>query len=91
MDWMKPYLHINNNRGAYNRFEENVYKDWGFDRVEGEDPPDWVQFMTFSSTPDNSDLADVMKLTKEETVAMGHDGPKFIQQCSFDQKYCSER
>ena len=90
-DWKEPYLNITNNPEIYNQFKNTIYKNWRFDRVEGEEPPDWVRFTTFSSTPDNSDLADVLVLTREATAAMGHDGDKFIQQCTYNQRHCSAR
>ena len=80
---------ININQSLYKSFQDRVYKDRGFERVAGDSPPDWVRFMTFSRSVDFSDLEDVLKLNREQTAALGHDGEKFIQQCTFEGDECS--
>nr|XP_006821452.1 PREDICTED: uncharacterized protein LOC102804529 [Saccoglossus kowalevskii] len=70
------------------QFENSYYRDPGFDRVKSEVPPDWYGFMTFSSTPDFSDLQGLIKLSQNETLELGHQPEDFILQCTFDQKAC---
>ncbi|XP_022102302.1 low-density lipoprotein receptor-related protein 2-like [Acanthaster planci] len=60
-----------------------------FGRVKGEDPADWNGFVTFSATPDYSDLVDVPKLTKDEVSQYGHQKEDFILQCTYEQTKCN--
>nr|XP_006821451.1 PREDICTED: uncharacterized protein LOC102804421 [Saccoglossus kowalevskii] len=72
-------------------FEKSYYIDPGFDRVKGEQPPDWYGFMAFSATPDYGDLQQIIRLSRSETELLGHQCEDFILQCSFDQRSCSYR
>ena len=67
------------------------YSKRPFDRVKGEDPPDWNSFVTFSATADYRDLVDVPKLSRDEVQEFGHQKTDFIVQCSYDEKKCSFR
>ena len=72
-------------------FERNVYKKRGFHRVKGQDPPDWNAFLSFSSRPDFSDLADVLILDDEEIAKFGHLDDGLILQCTFNEQNCNIR
>ena len=69
-------------------FEENVYRSRGFHRVKGEHPPDWNTFVSFSSSPDFSDLRDVFALSSEEIADYGHQEEDFILQCTYNELNC---
>ncbi|XP_071958814.1 epithelial sodium channel subunit alpha-like [Antedon mediterranea] len=69
------------------KFTHDFY-DWGFERVEGEFPPDWFRFLAFSNTLDYSDLQGVLKLTSSEISQYGHQLEDFILQCTFNKKEC---
>ncbi|XP_070574535.1 uncharacterized protein [Ptychodera flava] len=89
IDLYAKYSKITRNARLYEDFENNYYRDHGFGRIKQEDPPDWKGFLTFSATPDNSDLRDVIKLTSAEMAQFGHQVEDFIIQCTFDEKRCS--
>ncbi|XP_070564510.1 uncharacterized protein [Ptychodera flava] len=57
--------------------------------VRREDPPDWNGFVTFSSTPDFSDLKQVLQLSAEEIKEYGHQAEDFILQCSYNERPCN--
>ncbi|XP_077866593.1 uncharacterized protein LOC100372922 [Saccoglossus kowalevskii] len=86
--WNIPYLILTDDENIYEDFKNNFFSDHGFDRVKGENPPDWSGFQTFSSSPDYSDMEDVLKLSTEEIAHLGHQFDDFILQCTFDQKSC---
>ncbi|XP_033126038.1 degenerin mec-10-like [Anneissia japonica] len=76
---------------AQNVFEvlfPQSYIDWGFERIQGEFPPDWFRFLAFSNTPDFSDLQGVLKLRSTEMSTFGHQLQDFILQCSYNKKEC---
>nr|XP_006818286.1 PREDICTED: uncharacterized protein LOC102801560 [Saccoglossus kowalevskii] len=87
--WYSNFLDVTDEHHIYQTFRDEYYRDNGFDRVKGEDPPDWLGFMTFSSSPDFSDIRSVLKLTPEEIYNYGHQLNDFILQCSFDQQPCN--
>ncbi|XP_071958809.1 degenerin unc-8-like [Antedon mediterranea] len=72
---------------AVKLFKE-YFKDWGFERVSGEFPPDWIRFLVFSSTADYSDLQNVLKLTQEELSELGHQAHQMILQCTYGGTKC---
>ena len=72
-------------------FKETEYKKRGFQRVKGENPPDWNSFLSFSSRPDFSDLADVLILDDEEIAEYGHQMDDMILQCTFNELECNTR
>ncbi|XP_070570703.1 low-density lipoprotein receptor-related protein 2-like [Ptychodera flava] len=84
--WHKPYSELMDEH-LKTEFEE-YYRDPGFQRVKSEIPPDWYGFMTFSSTPDFSDLQNVLKLSRHEILQLGHQAEDFLLQCTFDQGKC---
>ncbi|XP_077869753.1 uncharacterized protein LOC144361815, partial [Saccoglossus kowalevskii] len=86
--WMDVFKNITEDVLVYQRFFKSVYRDNLFDRVKGEDPPDWTRFKTFSSTPDHSDLRHVLKLTEAEILAYGHQMDDFILQCNYNSEKC---
>ena len=47
---------------------------------------DWRGFLNASTTGDYSDIADVARVTKAETLELGHSAKNLIQQCVFDQQ-----
>ena len=65
--WYLPYENLlgKNYRELLDNFTSK-YQKQPFDRVKAEDPPDWNGFVTFSATPDYSDLVDVLKLSRDE-------------------------
>ncbi|XP_070565681.1 acid-sensing ion channel 2-like [Ptychodera flava] len=87
--WYDDYLHISSDKSLFDDFRRNYYQDNRFERVKGERPPDWPGFMTFSSTPDFSDLEDVLKLSKDEVHKYGHQLEDFVLQCTYDEKPCN--
>ena len=91
-DWYAPYTSLVPITD-HNIFEDftKVHRGQPFDRVKGEEPPDWNGFLTFSATPDYSDLVDVPKLSRDEVDRFGHQKEDFILQCSYDQKKCDMR
>ncbi|XP_070570506.1 low-density lipoprotein receptor-related protein 2-like isoform X2 [Ptychodera flava] len=90
-DWTKDYKHLLTDDYLVHEFETAYFRDPGFQRVKSEVPPDWHGFMTFSSTPDFSDLQQVLKLSRREILQLGHQKEDFILQCTFDQKKCNSR
>ncbi|XP_077862017.1 degenerin unc-8-like [Saccoglossus kowalevskii] len=76
-------------KNLYDDFLRYYYKDPGFDRVRREDPPDWNGFVTFSATPDFSDLQNVLQLNTEEINEYGHQAEDFILQCSYNERPCN--
>ncbi|XP_077994329.1 uncharacterized protein LOC144448053 [Glandiceps talaboti] len=88
-NWQEHYQHLLNiNDKMVEDFEKKYYIDPGFDRVKGEVPPDWYGFMTFSSTPDFSDLQSILKLSQQELSRLGHQAEDFILHCTFEQRGC---
>ncbi|XP_070576037.1 uncharacterized protein [Ptychodera flava] len=87
--WYHQFIDITQDTELFKDFRESQYRDPRFDRVKGEDPPDWQGFMTFSSTPDFSDLEDVLKLDKEEIQKYGHQLEDFVLQCVFNGHPCN--
>ncbi|XP_070566951.1 degenerin mec-10-like [Ptychodera flava] len=87
--WYDDYLHISSDKRLFDDFRRNYYQDNRFERVKGERPPDWRGFMTFSSTPDFSDLTNVLKLSKDEVHKYGHQLEDFVLQCTYDEKPCN--
>nr|XP_002730426.1 PREDICTED: uncharacterized protein LOC100377451 [Saccoglossus kowalevskii] len=86
--WMNVFKDVTQDVTVYQHFFQSIYQDSLFYRVKGEDPPDWTRFKTFSSTPDHSDLAQVLKLTEAEMSAHGHQIEDFILQCTFASEKC---
>nr|XP_006825153.1 PREDICTED: uncharacterized protein LOC100366994 [Saccoglossus kowalevskii] len=87
--WQDEYLDITeDSEQLFDEFQEYYYTNPGFDRVGREDPADWKDFVTFSSTPDYSDLRNVLKLTAEEIREYGHQFEDFILQCTFNGAPC---
>ena len=70
---------------------EEAYQSRGFHRVKGEDPPDWNTFVSFSSSPDFSDLRDVLVLDSEEIAKYGHQKENLILQCTYNEQKCNIR
>jgi hypothetical protein len=69
-------------------WDEFAFEDYGFaGKVQSEYK--FKQFMKASKTEDYSDLVDVLKPTKEDLDAYGHQASDFILQCSFDKTNCS--
>ena len=52
---------------------------------------DFDAFIAKSTTPDFSDLVDVLKPTAQEIIEYGHQAEEFIVQCSFDKRNCTKR
>ena len=73
------------------RFKENIFKERGFHRVKGEEPPDWNTFVSFSSRPDFSDLSDVFILQDPEIEEYGHQVDEMILQCTYNEQECNRR
>ena len=73
---------------ADNDWGEFEFEDYGFAGKVQTDY-EFKQFMKASKTQDYSDLIDVLKPTKEDLDAYGHQGSDFILQCSFDKTNCS--
>ncbi|XP_077997548.1 uncharacterized protein LOC144450729 isoform X2 [Glandiceps talaboti] len=90
-NWADNYGEILDDSHLKQEFETMYFRDPGFERVKSEIPPDWYGFMTFSSTPDFSDLQRILKLSRKEILSYGHQPKDFILQCTFDQKSCSYR
>ncbi|XP_077997315.1 uncharacterized protein LOC144450544 [Glandiceps talaboti] len=90
-NWSEQYSHLISDEYLIQEFESTFYQDKGFDRVKGEIPPDWDGFLTFSSTPDHSDIVSVFQLTSEELLEYGHQAEDFILQCTFEQRQCTYR
>ncbi|XP_077986248.1 epithelial sodium channel subunit gamma-like [Glandiceps talaboti] len=88
-EWKTPYLNITNNDKIFEEFVRLVYVNRNFDFVPSEDPPSWNQFLLASSTPDFTDLQDVLKLSPKNLAIFGHQAEDFILQCTYDQKKCS--
>ncbi|XP_077865309.1 uncharacterized protein LOC144351913 [Saccoglossus kowalevskii] len=86
--WMDVFKDVTRDVTVYQRFFQSFYQDSLFYRVKGEDPPDWSRFKTFSSTPDHSDLRQVLKLTEVEMSARAHQIEDFILQCTFASEKC---
>ncbi|XP_033126039.1 degenerin mec-10-like [Anneissia japonica] len=87
-EWYVKYADVLPLIGNATAFE-SVYTDWGFERIKGESPPDWIRFLTYSSTPDFSDLQDILKLTKQEISDFGHQAEQMILLCTFHGQKCS--
>ena len=68
-----------------------MYRSRGFHRVKGGDPPDWNTFVSFSSSPDLSDLRDALVLSKDEIANYGHQRDDLILQCTYDGQKCNMR
>ncbi|XP_070537630.1 uncharacterized protein [Ptychodera flava] len=89
--WHKPYHAITDDQDVYKYFEENVHVHFDYDRVKGEDPPDWMRFKTFSSSPDYLELDKILKLSADEIGRLGHQAEDFILQCSYAGEACDPR
>ena len=89
--WLSVFNDVSQDVSVIERFFRVVYQDNMFNRVKGENPPDWTRFKTFSSTPDHSDLRHVLKLTREEMASFGHQKDDFILQCMFASQQCRPR
>nr|XP_006815636.1 PREDICTED: uncharacterized protein LOC100378515 [Saccoglossus kowalevskii] len=73
---------------VYQDFIDSYYTKNSFDGIM-EYPPDWVGLLSRSTSPDYSDLQDMLKLSAEEVAKFGHQGEDFILRCTFDEKYCN--
>ncbi|XP_070538276.1 uncharacterized protein [Ptychodera flava] len=89
--WNAPFLSITDDIDVYKYFEENVYVHHDFDRVKGEDPPDWTRFRMFSKSPDLSELERVLKLSVGEISELGHQAEDFILQCTYAGEECDPK
>ncbi|XP_070564444.1 uncharacterized protein [Ptychodera flava] len=87
--WWHRFANISQDEELFENFIKYYFKDPGFDRVRREDPPDWNGFVTFSSTPDFSDLKQVLQLSAEEIKEYGHQAEDFILQCSYNERPCN--
>ncbi|XP_070532973.1 amiloride-sensitive sodium channel subunit beta-2-like [Ptychodera flava] len=87
--WKLFYHDITVDDNMYKDFISNVYINRNFDFVRSENPPSWNQFLLASSTPDFTDLQDVLKLTPEELSRLGHQAEDLVLQCTYDQKNCN--
>ncbi len=72
-------------------FQYNVYQRREFDRVKGDDPPDWNTFISFSSTADFKELKDVLLLDGDEIAEHGHQRDDLILQCTYNEQKCNMR
>ncbi|XP_038077374.1 low-density lipoprotein receptor-related protein 2-like [Patiria miniata] len=89
--WYFPYLVMVSKEHRSHLFD-NFMEDFRappFGRVKGDYPPDWNGFVTFSSTPDYSDLVGVAKMSKDEVSRYGHQKDDFILQCTYEQRKCN--
>ncbi|XP_070574544.1 uncharacterized protein [Ptychodera flava] len=86
---MSKHGHINNDVQLYEDFLHNYYMPNSFHRVENDS--EWTEYLTYSSSPDYSDLQNVLQLTREDVARFGHQAEDFILQCSFDESYCDHR
>ncbi|XP_038045203.1 uncharacterized protein LOC119719784 isoform X2 [Patiria miniata] len=86
--WYQKYAPLVRKKYHY-LFDDFSYRWRPFDRVKGEDPPDWNSFVTYSATPDYSDLVEVPKLSKDEVHQFGHQKEDFILQCSYEETKCN--
>ncbi|XP_070538285.1 uncharacterized protein [Ptychodera flava] len=86
--WHEPYHAITDDLDVYKYFEENIYVHFEYDRVKGEDPPDWMRFRTFSRSPDYTELNKILKLSADEISELGHQAEDFILQCSYAGEVC---
>ena len=59
--------------------------------MKGDDPPDWYNFVSFSSSPDLSDLRDVLVLSKDEIAKYGLQRDDLILQCTYNEQMCNMR
>ncbi|XP_070538261.1 amiloride-sensitive sodium channel subunit beta-like [Ptychodera flava] len=89
--WQEPYQSIIDDPDIYKYFKDNVFINPGYQRVKGEDPPDWLRFKSFSKSPDYTELADVLKVNTDEIAAMGHQAEDFILQCTYGGEVCHPR
>ncbi|XP_070574558.1 uncharacterized protein [Ptychodera flava] len=85
------FHHITDDVSIFQEFLDVYYTSNEFSRISSEIPPDWKGFLTFSSSPDYSDIKKVLKLTKEEMSEYGHQVEDFVLQCSFNDISCSSR
>ncbi|XP_077864942.1 degenerin-like protein unc-105 [Saccoglossus kowalevskii] len=88
-DLLKRYTELSYDLSVYEDFVTNSYHDHQFGRVKSEDPPDWPGFITYSSTPDYSDLENVLKLRADEIAELGHQLEDFVLECSYDEQVCN--
>ncbi|XP_070563558.1 uncharacterized protein [Ptychodera flava] len=82
-NWTNIYANVTTNQTYFDDFQYHYFTDPGFTRVKREKPPDLNGFVTFSSTPDFSDVRRVLKLTADEIEEYGHQAKDFILQCTF--------
>ncbi|XP_077981954.1 uncharacterized protein LOC144436962 [Glandiceps talaboti] len=87
--WWHKYSDLSKKELLFDNFVKHYFKDPGFDRVHREDPPDWTGFITFSSTPDFSDMQNVLQLDHKEIAEYGHQAEDFILQCSYNERPCN--
>ncbi|XP_070574541.1 uncharacterized protein [Ptychodera flava] len=85
------YKHITDDVRVYTDFLNNYYKPNNFERVDKSSDLDWIGYLTYSSSPDYSDLQNVLHLPREDVARFGHQAEDFILQCSFDDSYCDHR
>ncbi|XP_070582312.1 uncharacterized protein [Ptychodera flava] len=87
--WKTSYHDITTDDKIFDEFIHEVYVNRNFDFVRSENPPSWNQFLLASSTPDFTDLQDVLKLTPEELYRLGHQAEDLVLQCTYDQNKCN--
>ena len=90
-DWLSWYDDsTGDSDGRMYDYDQNYgeYEDYGF---AGNIPDDYAfkEFVKHSRTSDYSDLIDVLKPSREDLDAYGHQASDFILQCSFNKMNCS--
>ncbi|XP_077867669.1 uncharacterized protein LOC144357001 [Saccoglossus kowalevskii] len=88
-DMLNMYPEISKNRSLCVDFVDNYYHDHMLGRVVSEDPADWHGFFAYSTSPDYSDLENVVKLTEDDISKYGHQLNDFILECTFDESACN--
>ncbi|KAK2157086.1 hypothetical protein LSH36_199g03027 [Paralvinella palmiformis] len=73
---------------SYSNDDYGEYEDYGFAGNIADDYA-FKEFVKHSRTSDYSDLIDVLKPSREDLDAYGHQASDFILQCSFNKMNCS--
>ncbi|XP_077862769.1 uncharacterized protein LOC144344827 [Saccoglossus kowalevskii] len=85
---LRNYSTLSTDLSLFEDFVSRYYIDNMFGRVVRENPPDWPGFIAYSSSPDYSDLAYVLKLRTDEMHKLGHQLNDFVLHCTFDSVKC---
>ncbi|XP_077867543.1 uncharacterized protein LOC144356731 [Saccoglossus kowalevskii] len=86
--WTNIFESIPQSMNIISDFMESYHQHNDFSRVKGENPPDWHGFKSLSTSPDYSDLASVLKTSREDIATYGHQVEDVVIQCSYDGESC---